>query len=94
MSEEAYQEALRRIREAEKTGALELDPSGAKDGETGAKEDSELAPLNRLPRELERLTFAPNSRSLLLPPSSAIYPRWPASPRSKGSILTVCRIRE
>ena len=26
--EEAYQEALRRIREAEKTGALELDLSG------------------------------------------------------------------
>ena len=28
--EEAYEEALRRIREAEKTGALELDLSGRK----------------------------------------------------------------
>src|SRR5271165_6993725 len=40
--EEAYEEALRRIREAEKTGALELDLSG-------------LQALNRLPPELERL---------------------------------------
>jgi len=41
--EEAYDEALRRIREAEETGALELDLS-------------ELFELNRLPPELERLT--------------------------------------
>jgi hypothetical protein len=40
--EEAYEEALRRIREAEETGALELDLS-------------QLA-LNRLPPELESLT--------------------------------------
>ena len=40
--EEAYEEALRRIRQAKETGALELDLSG-------------LA-LNRLPRELARLT--------------------------------------
>jgi hypothetical protein len=40
--EAEYEEALRRIREAEDTGALELDLSG-------------LLSLNRLPRELERL---------------------------------------
>ena len=40
--EGAYQEALRRIRQAEETGAVELDPRG-------------LA-LHRLPRELARLT--------------------------------------
>jgi hypothetical protein len=40
--EKAYEEALRRIRKAERTGALELDLSGL--------------PLNRLPRELARLT--------------------------------------
>jgi hypothetical protein len=40
--EEAYEEALRRIRETEETGALELDLS-------------QLA-LNRLPPELESLT--------------------------------------
>ena len=39
--EEAYEEALRRIREAEETGAVELDLSGLT--------------LNRLPRELGRL---------------------------------------
>ena len=39
--EEAYEEALRRIREAEKTGALELDLS--------------RLVLTRLPFELERL---------------------------------------
>jgi hypothetical protein len=49
--EEAYEEALRRIREAEKTGALELDLSGWKDGGyTG------LETLTRLPPELGRLT--------------------------------------
>ena len=41
--EEAYEEALRRIREAEETGAVELDLSG-------------LETLTRLPPELERLT--------------------------------------
>ena len=40
--EEAYDEALRRIREAEETGALELDLSGLE--------------LHRLPPELECLT--------------------------------------
>jgi hypothetical protein len=40
--EEAYEEALRRIREAENTGALELDLSGLV--------------LDRLPPELKRLT--------------------------------------
>src|SRR6202011_4212930 len=39
-----YEEALRRIREAEKTAAVELDLSG-------------LFELSRLPPELERLTF-------------------------------------
>ncbi len=50
--EEAYEKALRRIREAEKTGALKLDLTGM---------DSEwkltgLETLTRLPPELERLT--------------------------------------
>jgi len=44
--EQAYEEALRRIREAEETGALELDLSGW----------YETAPLNGLPRELANLT--------------------------------------
>src|ERR1700686_666720 len=48
--EEAYEEALRRIREAEETGALELDLSG-------------LSALNRLPRELTNL---PSLQSLNL----------------------------
>ena len=50
--EEAYEEALRRIREAEKTGALELDLSG---WNKTAQEYSGLETLNRLPPELERL---------------------------------------
>ena len=49
--EEAYEEALRRIREAERTGAVELDLSGLKDGK-----NSGLETLNRLPHELGRLT--------------------------------------
>lgn len=60
--EEAYEKALRRIREAEDAGALELDLRGAKEGETGAWEVTEFEPLNRLPPELERLT----SQSLIL----------------------------
>jgi len=51
--EQAYQEALRRIREAERTGALELDLSGC--NET-AQVYTELITLNWLPPELERLT--------------------------------------
>ena len=51
--EEAYEEALRRIREAEETGALELDLSG---WNQTAQEYSGLETLNRLPPELERLT--------------------------------------
>jgi Leucine-rich repeat (LRR) protein len=46
--EEAYQEALRRIREAARTRALELDLSRG--------EHSGLEILTRLPPELERLT--------------------------------------
>jgi hypothetical protein len=42
--ENHYEEALRRIREAEENGALELNFSG-------------LFELSRLPPELERLTF-------------------------------------
>jgi Leucine-rich repeat (LRR) protein len=42
---------LRRIREAEKTGAIELNLSGRKDGK-----DTGLETLNRLPPELEGLT--------------------------------------
>ena len=37
--EEAYEEALRRIQEAEKTGAVELNLSGVKEEETGTTED-------------------------------------------------------
>ena len=52
--EEAYEEALRRIREAQETGALELDLRGWKEEEyTG------LERLNRLPLELARLTSPP-----------------------------------
>ena len=54
--EEAYEEALRRVRKAEETGALELDLSGQKEGKTGALEKTEFATLNRLPPELARLT--------------------------------------
>jgi hypothetical protein len=54
--EEAYEEALRRIREAERTGALELDLSGRKEGKTGEREYTGLETLNRLPPELERLS--------------------------------------
>ena len=54
--EEAYEEALRCIRKAEETGALELDLSGLKEHVSGAREYSELVTLNRLPPELERLT--------------------------------------
>jgi hypothetical protein len=46
---EAYQEALRRIRKAEKTGAVELDLSGW--SLVG------LEKLSLLPPELERLTL-------------------------------------
>jgi hypothetical protein len=49
--EEAYEEALRRIRVAEKTGAVELDLNGMKDGKV-----TELETLTRLPQELDRLT--------------------------------------
>jgi internalin A len=49
--EEAYAEALRRIRVAERTGALELDLSGWEEGSY-----TEFATLTRLPQELERLT--------------------------------------
>jgi Leucine-rich repeat (LRR) protein len=54
--EEACEEALRRIREAEKIGALELDLSGLKQEESGAYEPTKLATLNRLPPELASLT--------------------------------------
>jgi internalin A len=54
--EEAYAEALRRIREVEEAGALELDLSGLKEGQTGALEYTGLETLTRLPPELERLT--------------------------------------
>jgi Leucine-rich repeat (LRR) protein len=53
--EEAYEEALRRIREAEETGALELDLSGKK-WEADAWKSTGLEALTRLPQELERLT--------------------------------------
>ena len=56
-AEAAYQEALRRIREAEKTGAVELDLSGWKEGETGVLFYTKLETLTRLPPELERLTW-------------------------------------
>jgi hypothetical protein len=53
--EEAYKETLRRIREAEETGALELDLSGKK-WEADARKSTGLEALTRLPQELERLT--------------------------------------
>jgi hypothetical protein len=69
--EEAYAEALRRIREAEETGAVALDLSRLE--------------LNRLPRELGRLT---SLRSLDLSGceqlSDDLSP-WHVSPRSNRS---------
>jgi hypothetical protein len=53
--EEAYEEALRLIREAKETGAIALDLRGWKKGETGARYTG-LETLNRLPKELARLT--------------------------------------
>jgi hypothetical protein len=50
--DEAYEEALRRIHEAEETGAVELDLSG---WNKTIGEYSGLEGLNRLPPELERL---------------------------------------
>ena len=58
--EEAYEETLRRIREAEKTGALELDLSG---WNKTAWEYTGLETLTRLPPELEHL---PSLQSLNL----------------------------
>jgi hypothetical protein len=51
--EEAYEEALRRIREAERTGAVELDLRGWKETE---REFTGLKTLTRRPPELTRLT--------------------------------------
>jgi hypothetical protein len=56
--EEAYKEALRRIREAEKTEAVELDLS--------------LSALKRLPQELGATHRAPIAQPLL--PSAATWP--------------------
>jgi hypothetical protein len=53
--EEAYEEALRRIRVAEETGALELDLRGWWN-ETEQEESTGLEALTRLPPELKRLT--------------------------------------
>jgi hypothetical protein len=58
------EEALRRTREAEETGALELDFSGRKEGKTGARQYSGPETLNRLPQELA------SSPRPLLPPES------------------------
>ena len=49
--EEAYEETLRRIREAETTEAIAVDLRGIKTGESTG-----LETLTRLPPELERLT--------------------------------------
>ena len=54
--EEAYEEALRRIREAEETGALELDLSGGREEETGVWKSTGLETLTPLPPVLARLT--------------------------------------
>jgi Leucine Rich repeats (2 copies) len=51
--DEAYEEALRRIRVAEETGALELDLSG---WDETKRDYSEIKRLTRLPPELKRLT--------------------------------------
>jgi internalin A len=58
--EEAYQEALRRIRKAQETGAVELDLRGMKhENYTGLERYTYtgLESLTRLPQELERLTW-------------------------------------
>ena len=83
--EEAYEEALRRIREAEETGAVELDLS--------------ISELNRIPLELKRLIslqllnffycFRLSESRLQLYKSSATCPRWPASPHSNRSTSPV-----
>jgi hypothetical protein len=66
--EEAYEEALRRIRDAEETGAVELDLSG-------------LA-LNRLPPELASLASLQSLDLSGCRQLSATFPRWPTSHRS------------
>jgi hypothetical protein len=53
ISEKTYTEALRRIREAEETGAVALDLSG---WNQTARKNTGLEALNRLPQELKRLT--------------------------------------
>jgi hypothetical protein len=93
--DEAYEEALRRIHEAEETGAVELDLSGWKEGEyTG------LESLTRLPPELERLTSLQELNlnlckqlngdlsplaGLTSPHSPGTSPSWRASPPSNRS---------
>jgi hypothetical protein len=78
--EEAYEEALRRIREVQETGALELDLRGSK-WDASALEFTGLQKLSlswpASPRS--RRSTSPGARS------SAIFPRWPASPRSDRS---------
>jgi hypothetical protein len=63
--EEAH-EALRRIREAEKTGSVELDLS--------------LSALKRLPQELEQLTSLQNLS--FYERLSGDLARWPADPHN------------
>ena len=75
--EEAYEEALRRIREAEKTGALELDLSG-------------LTALIRLPRELEaspRFNQSSSGAAISDLTSSETFPRWTL----QSIVLSRCR---
>jgi hypothetical protein len=55
--EEAYEKALRRIREAERTGAVELDLSGRKEEKTRIWKNTGLETLTRLPPELARLSL-------------------------------------
>jgi hypothetical protein len=79
---EAYEEALRRIREAEETGALELDLRGRKEGKFIG-----LKTLNRLPPELKRL------RSLSSPfARSATWVRWlrwlPSNPSTSPGVTS------
>jgi hypothetical protein len=90
--EEAYEEALRRIRVAEETGAVELDLSGLKEGKY-----TEPRRLTRLPPELERLTslhtlnlswceqLSGDMSPLARLSSAATCPHWRASLRSRRS---------
>ena len=77
--EEAYEEALRRIRKAEETGALELDLSGQKEGKTGEWEYTGLETFESTSARVDASYLAPIARPLLVRgsqrrPVSAVKP--------------------